>query len=124
MKILLVDDSGFSRKIAAQLFRENFSEAELFLASDGVMGYESFVKIQPDILVTDLLMPNMSGQELVKKIRELDKNVLVFLLTADVQQATKEEVEAFNISAFINKPLNQEKMEFVKKLIGEKFADA
>lgn len=122
MKILLVDDSAFSRKIAAQLFRENYPEAEIFLANDGAMGYESFVQIQPDILVSDLLMPNMSGQELVEKIRETDKDILIFLLTADVQQATKEEVAVFNIASFINKPLNQEKMEIVKNLTGERFA--
>lgn len=122
MKILLVDDSAFSRKIAAQLFHENYPEAEIFLANDGAMGYESFVQIQPDILVSDLLMPNMSGQELVEKIREIDKDILIFLLTADVQQATKEEVAVFNIASFINKPLNQEKMEIVKNLTGERFA--
>lgn len=124
MKILLIEDSKFSQKVAVRMFAETFPAAELILADNGVSGYESFQQVHPDAIVTDLLMPRMSGQELIKKIRETDPNILIFPLTADIQQSTKAELEEYHITAFINKPLNQEKLALIKKIVEERFHDA
>lgn len=123
MKILIVEDSKFSQKVASRLFAEKFPAAELILADNGVAGYEKFMQVHPDIIVTDLLMPQMTGQEMIRKIRIVDQNILIFPLTADVQQSTKAELAEFNITALINKPLNQEKLVLVEKIVGEKLHD-
>ncbi|MBU2699352.1 CheY-like chemotaxis protein [Sporomusaceae bacterium BoRhaA] len=124
MKILIVEDSKFSQKVATRLFAEAFPAAELILADNGVAGYEKFMQVHPDVIVTDLLMPQMTGQEMIRKIRIVDQNILIFPLTADVQQSTKAELAEFNITALINKPLNQEKLVLVEKIVGEKLHDA
>jgi len=124
LKILIVEDSKFSQRIATRLFVEAFPTAELILTDNGLAGYESFLQEHPDIIVTDLLMPQMSGQELIRKIRETDVNIPLFALTADVQQSTKTELAEFNLAAFINKPLDQDKLAFMKKIVEERFNDA
>ncbi len=124
MKILIVEDSKFSQRVEARLLAEAFPTAELILADNGLSGYESFLRECPDVIVTDLLMPQMSGQELIKKIRETDPTIPLIALTADVQQSTKAELAEYNIAAFINKPLDQDKVAFVKKIVEERFDDA
>lgn len=120
MRILIVDDSKFAQKIIARLFSEAFPNYEIITADNGVAGYDRFKRLKPDIIVTDLLMPNMSGQEFIKKVRETDKNVIIFILTADVQQSIKTELLGLNIAAFINKPLNKNKMVEVQRIVGER----
>ncbi|MEN6414306.1 MAG: response regulator [Veillonellales bacterium] len=124
MKILLIEDSKFSQKVAAKMLSQVFPDAELILADNGVTGYERFQQIRPDVIVTDLLMPRMSGQELIKKIRQSDSYVLIFALTADVQQSTQEGLVQYHIAAFINKPLNQEKLALVQAIVEKRFHDA
>jgi len=124
LKILIVEDSKFSQRVEARLFAEAFPTAELILADNGLIGYESFLRECPDVIVTDLLMPQMSGQELIKKIHEADQSIPIFALTADVQQSTKAELAEYNIAAFINKPLDQNKVALVKKIVEERFDDA
>lgn len=120
MKILIVEDSKFAQVIQSRLFFEFFPDSEVFLASNGIDGYHEFLRLRPDVVVTDLLMPQMNGQEMVAKIREIDKNVVIFTVTADIQQATKEELDKYGVTGFINKPLDKNKMAVVKRIMEER----
>lgn len=82
-KILVIDDDTLMRQgIAAML--KNVDQTVLE-ASDGQAGLEVALKEQPDLIVTDLRMPHLSGIEMLEKLRETDwgKSVPVVVLTAD-----------------------------------------
>jgi two-component system, chemotaxis family, chemotaxis protein CheY len=55
------------------------------------------------------LMPKLSGTDLIKAIQQ-EGNSGIIVVTADVQKSVREEMEAQKILAFVNKPLNREKM--------------
>lgn len=59
-----------------------------------------------DLLVTDLEMPVMNGFELTKKIRENNKELLIFALTSANFNLTKEDIESFGFNNFMLKPLD------------------
>lgn len=117
MKILIVEDSKFAQMVTAGLFSQDFPDVELILADNGMDGYDKFLQSSPDIIITDLLMPCMSGQELVKKIREIDQNIKIIIVTADIQKSTRDELAEYHIAAFINKPLVKDKMALVKPIV-------
>lgn len=118
MKALIVDDSSFARRTLETFLKKIFPNIEITLACNGRTGCAAFVREKPDLIFTDLLMPEMVGQEMIKQIREIDKQVPIFVLTADIQKVTKFELIPYDIMAFINKPLTSENGEVIKQKIG------
>lgn len=112
IKFLLVDDSLFSKKTIAYLLRKLIPDEELQIdfAADGLEGLGRFRVLKPDYVFIDLLMPKLSGADLIRRIgEEGGSNVVV--VTADVQKRVREEiVEGGHVMAFLNKPLNEDKM--------------
>lgn len=116
VKILIVDDSNFSQKVISRLLKNFLHDADMYFASDGQEGLDSYKSIKPDYVFADLLMPALDGKSMVKLIKEYDEKANIFVISADVQKSVREEIEQYNIIEFINKPFNDEKA----KLICEK----
>ncbi|WP_094545767.1 response regulator transcription factor [Petroclostridium xylanilyticum] len=116
-KILIVDDSIFSQKITSNLIRQFLNNAEIYFSSDGKEGFKTYKEINPDYVFIDLLMPNLNGKDLIKKIRDYDADAKIIVLTADVQKNVREEIEKYNVLSFINKPFNEEKAKTVCDMI-------
>ncbi len=80
-KILLVDDSATDRRLIEGLLKKSL-HFEVETASDGLVALEKIQMKAPDVVVTDMQMPNMDGMELVEKVRLLYPLVPVVLITA------------------------------------------
>ncbi len=119
VKVLIVDDSIFSQKVSANLIRKYMNNVELTFANNGEEGIERYEEIKPDFIITDLLMPKLSGQELIRSIKAQDKSAKIIVVSADIQKNIREEVEAYNVLAFLNKPLQDEKAQIICNLIRE-----
>jgi len=101
--ILVVDDSRPSRRLASDaLIKVGFRVIE---AVNGQDGLEMFAEHQPDCIVMDLLMPVMTGQEFLRRLRQQSVDVPVVVLSSDIQQTSKSECESLGISSFLNKPV-------------------
>ncbi|WP_145325973.1 response regulator transcription factor [Paenibacillus xylanexedens] len=109
MKVLIVEDSIFVQKLLRKLIVDHFPECEIQIANNGEQGYNLFQEFKPDFITTDLLMPDLNGQEMLRMIREVDSKVKIIILSADIQKTTREEVESLGVSGFLNKPLTAEK---------------
>lgn len=116
-KILIVDDSAFTRGIHTQIVKsEGFDTVE---APDGTAAVETFVREKPDLVLTDLLMPDMDGMEVVKKIREIDPAAKIVICSTDRQKYRKEEASRLGAVGFLNKPIDREELrETVRKALG------
>lgn len=107
---LIVDDSAFSRKMVANYVKKYFPGASVEYASDGEAGLQKFTEQRPECVFVDLLMPKMGGLDLIRclKKRGCEKIVVV---SADVQKSVHADVAALGVTAFLNKPLDDEKMQ-------------
>ncbi|WP_026081078.1 response regulator [Paenibacillus sp. PAMC 26794] len=117
MKVLIVEDSIFVQKLLTKLIVDHIPECEIQIANNGEQGYNLFKDFQPHFITTDLLMPGLNGQEMLRMIRETDSNVKIIILSADIQKTTRDEVEMLGISGFLNKPLTAEKATTMIQLI-------
>lgn len=117
MKLLIVDDSSFTQIIMSNMMKKYLQDAEIITAKDGFEGLEKYKETKPDYVFVDLLMPKLSGTELIKMIKEYDEKAKIFVVTADVQKSIREEMEALNIKAFINKPFDEKKAKYVFDII-------
>lgn len=68
-RILVVDDDDLIRR-ACRLLLDN-KDHEVSFANDGAQALEQLEDFQPDILITDIYMPEMNGLELISKAREI-----------------------------------------------------
>jgi DNA-binding NtrC family response regulator len=110
-KVLVVDDEVNLRKVLTAMLRRN--GYEVTAAADGEQGLAEFYKSGADIVVTDLVMPKLSGMELLKSINASDPDVPVILITA--HGTVDSAVEAIKLGAFdyITKPFDQAEIQAV-----------
>jgi len=102
--VLLVDDNLLMLKIFSnQIKNMGF---EVTTANNARHALDIIENYDIDLLVTDLEMPVMNGFELTKKIRENNKELLIFALTSANFNLTKEDIESFGFNDFMLKPLD------------------
>ncbi|MCP4253626.1 MAG: response regulator [Candidatus Scalindua sp.] len=113
-KVLLVDDSMFTRSMLKKLVKE--MGHEVVEAVNGREGLDAITREEPDIVITDLLMPEVDGIGLLEGVKEKNIDVPVAVLSANVQDSVREQCIKLGAAEFFNKPPNKEKL---KKYIEE-----
>lgn len=101
-KILVVDDSAFQRKnIISKLTN---ADHEVFAAGDGLEGIAATEEHQPDLIVSDLLMPNMDGFQMIEELYKKGSKIPVIVLSADIQSSSHDRVMELGAFAKLDKP--------------------
>jgi two-component system chemotaxis response regulator CheY len=102
-KVLLVDDSGLARRGTRRVLEEaGYTVVE---AEDGLSALERFALEKPDVVLLDLVMKGMYGLDVLTKLREMDPDARVVVITADIQTSSRELVQLAGAAGFINKPV-------------------
>jgi len=111
LKVLIVDDSKFMRSVLLKIF-EKFSKVdEITEAGDGVEAIEKYQKNTPNIVTMDLDMPKMNGIEAAKKIKSIDSNAKILMVTSSNKQEIRNEAERIGTLGYITKPFDNKKIE-------------
>ncbi|HAZ43236.1 MAG TPA: adenylate cyclase [Cyanobacteria bacterium UBA11369] len=108
--ILVVDDNPDLRAYVSRILRS--SGFEVLTARDGAEGYSLAKSKQPQLIVTDLMMPVVSGWDLIRMVRE-DENLAgtpMILLTAKVDDDTRIEGAEMGADAYLAKPFNDREL--------------
>jgi two-component system chemotaxis response regulator CheY len=104
-RVLIVDDSALSRRTLRQILEpEGYDVVE---AEDGLIALERYFLEKPDVVLLDLVMKGMYGLDVLTKLRELDAEAKVVVVSADIQTSSKELVEQAGAKAFVNKPFDR-----------------
>lgn len=105
-KILIVDDEkDICDRLKAFLNRRGF---EVISVLDGQQAYDIIEEINPDVTLTNIRMPKMSGLEMLKKIKERNPKRCVIMHTACYDK--KEEAKALGADGYITKPCRLNKL--------------
>jgi CheY-like chemotaxis protein len=79
--VLVVDDSAFDRQLIGQLL-QSLKDVKLIFANNGQDGLDLIEREKPAVILTDLIMPDMEGLELVQRVRAQHPHLSVILVTA------------------------------------------
>jgi len=112
-KILLVDDEEIIVKLLSMSLRSD--GYEIVTANSGEQGLEVFKAEDPDIVVTDIKMPGMDGLELLKRIKEIDSEKEVIIVTGHGDIDSTIAALQLGASDFINKPVRDEALAIALK---------
>jgi len=119
-KILVVDDNKLNIKVARRAL-QNF-EFEIDEAEDGQVCLDKInAGNEYDLILMDIMMPNMSGEETIKKLKENKNfNTPVIALTADALSGAKEKYMQEGFADYIAKPFSRDQ---IKEKLDKIFKD-
>jgi DNA-binding NtrC family response regulator len=99
LKLLIVEDGYDIRNIMTSTLGKIFNTT--ITAIDGLDGLEKFKQEKPDIIISDIRMPNMSGNEMINIIKDLDPNIPIIVVSGHGRLIDK----ANKADLFLNKPI-------------------
>ena len=108
--VLVVEDNRAFRMFVEKVLRSKFYKVSILHAENGYAALKKLEEEIPDLILLDMAMPEMSGKELLLKIRsdERYKNIQVVILTGQNEAKVINEVTALGISDYILKPVTLE----------------
>lgn len=123
LKVLYVEDNAGIQKQAGLIFRKFFKE--VIIAQDGAVGLDLFKKHEPDIVITDINMPNMDGLEMLKHIREYDLDTRIIITTGFDDKEKLQSCIELKVDKYLKKPISIESLtialtEVVTQIVTEK----
>lgn len=121
LKVLFVEDEKRVSTLFKNAIGENFKK--FYVAEDGVEGLKKFETLYPDIVITDINMPTLSGLEMAKKIRALNKDIPIIILSA--YSETDKFLNAIDIGVvkYFIKPYDPDELLDYINSIEDKFVD-
>lgn len=104
-KVILVDDDDNIRMLAEMSLEDDF---DLVVVSSGEQALQEAQTQMPDLILLDMMMPNMDGKETLEKLRQCQTtaSVPVIFMTAKVQRHEVEEYLKLGIAGVIIKPFD------------------
>ena len=107
-KILIVDDSALVRKVI-----NNFLDGEgyeLVMTSDSAKVIDLIEEINPDLVISDIMMPDMDGYTFLRHIRKIksQESLPVIMMSTKKKEAMEDLFVSYNISGYLEKPFEKE----------------
>jgi DNA-binding NtrC family response regulator len=107
LKLLVIDDTPQNLELVAEALAQK--GLQILTASDPEAGFELFLRVRPQIVLLDLVMPKVSGMELLERIAAIDPGTDVILMTAHYSPESAVEAIQKGACDYLTKPLDLEK---------------
>jgi len=105
-RVMVVDDEENIREVLSNYLESMNYEVDT--AEDGQEALNKFEKGDFDLIISDLLMPNIDGLELLKRIREIDKDIIFLMITGYPSIETAVDAIKKGAYDYITKPFHME----------------
>ncbi len=116
-KILIVEDQISNIELIKEILKD--SKADLHIAENGNQAYDMYQRVQPDIILMDIQLPDIDGYEVTSKIRKTDSDTPIIAQTAFAMEDDKRKSYISGCNDYISKPLNPELLLYkINKFIG------
>ena len=108
-KILLVDDEPHIR-VFVSLILKSLGGPKIYEASNGEEAIVAYRKERPDVVLLDVNMPHLDGIQTLRKLKELDPDCTVIMLTSLANRETVEKAVEFGAVNYIRKDTPKEEI--------------
>ncbi|OFX77502.1 MAG: hypothetical protein A2X12_10695 [Bacteroidetes bacterium GWE2_29_8] len=108
VKILYVEDQKNVRDVLIRILKRRFSN--VYYAENGLQGLELFKQLNPDVVISDIKMPQMDGLAMIGEIRKINKTVKVILTTAHSDSEYFIASINLGVDQYILKPVDGERL--------------
>ncbi len=118
LELLYVEDDQSVREVAITLFKIFFKK--IIIAVDGKDGFEKFQNNHIDLIITDINMPNLNGIEMISKIREIDADIPILIISANDESYYFMDSIKLGVDGYLLKPINSKQFLSLIYKIGKK----
>ena len=111
VKVLVIEDEKAVRKLVGRMLESR--DHTMIEASDGVQGLQAFQAEKPDVVVTDIIMPNADGLEVIRKIMEWEPEAKIIAISGGgrVEERTYlNYAKKFGARAILAKPFEPDEL--------------
>lgn len=115
MKVLLADDEISTVDKYSSHLRRKYTN--VYSAYDGLSAYRVYKQMNPDVIILDLHLPQLSGLELLKRIRKEDKKTIIVILSAFSEKNMIEEALMNHVYKYVIKPISRSELKEVLEKI-------
>jgi CheY-like chemotaxis protein len=126
LRILLAEDNEVNQRLAVHLLERLGHRVQL--AGNGAEAVELFERSPFDLVLMDIQMPGMDGEEATRRIREIEANregrVPIVAMTAHAMRGDRERFLAAGMDEYISKPIDQERLRELLRTLGRPRSDA
>jgi YesN/AraC family two-component response regulator len=122
ISILLIEDEKVTLELLSLILTKKFPEISLHTAINGRSGLELFKSNTPDIVITDINMPQMNGVQTAEKIRSIKPDSKIIVITGQSEKSVLQGLvgNGFEFDHFIVKPVVfQDLFDAIEQCIGE-----
>ena len=117
-KVLVVDDSALARRSSRRILEG--AGYEVVEAEDGMSALEQYFVQKPAVVILDLVMKGMYGLDVLARLREMDPEARVIVVSADIQHSSRDLVQSGGGAAFVTKPVQAESLlQAVRSALGK-----
>ena len=106
--LLYIEDNKKTQLFTSLFLKPYF--IEIYRASDGVEALAIYNRYNPDIIITDIKMPNMSGLKFCKKIRDRDRDTPIIITTSYISIEYLLEAVSLNLIKYLSKPIKEDEL--------------
>lgn len=113
IKILAIDDNNDNLITLKALIRESFPQAETLMAQNGIKGIEMAAVSEPDVILLDIIMPDMDGFDVCKKLKAFKKTAdipVVFLTAIKIDKENRIKALEAGGDGFLSKPVDESEL--------------
>ncbi len=118
LKILVVEDENRIAKLLQDALKDYF--ASVAIASNGIEGFEKYKSIKPDVVITDIMMPQNDGLSMTQNIKNYNKETPIIVLSAYSDKEKLLKAIDLGISKYFIKPFDPgEVIEYIGTIANE-----
>lgn len=110
MKVLIVDDEKIVLDSVKHMLSQNYADMEVETARNGKEGLLKLELMRPELVLTDIRMPGMTGLDFIREARKLDDQVHFVIVTAFDQFEYAREAFKYRVEDYVLKPLTKQKL--------------
>jgi len=118
ISLLFIDDDAETAQVYVRMLNKLIRN--VYVANDGLKGLRLYKKHKPDIIISDIKMPVMSGLDMVEKIRESDQDTKIIILSAYSEKEKLFHAIKLGLVEYLVKPVKKEKLKELIYEISEK----
>lgn len=112
--VLIIEDEKKTGEILKQALELGVENIDVILSDNGKMALELVKKGKLDLIILDLKLPEMAGDEVLQEIRKIDRYVEVIVYTSYLEPLVMKKLFSLGVSAYINKGAEADLRELVE----------
>lgn len=105
--VLIIDDDTSVQSILSSALSDNYA---VHVASTGEDGLQHYEQVRPDVVLLDLMLPQMSGLSVLRALKKKSNNIPVIMMTAFAQVHTAVEAIKLGAADYLEKPFNPQRV--------------